>query len=59
MLKKFRPGMRLASVCEVQKANDLSNGVLGYILRKFWSRNEDFMFWNYTELAVYDLEVRR
>jgi hypothetical protein len=49
--------MKLATVCEVRRANELSNGALGNILRKFWSKNEAMMFWNYTELAVYELEV--
>ena len=53
---KSQKGMKLATVCEVRKANDLSQGILGNILRKFWSRNEHTMFWNYTELAIYELE---
>jgi hypothetical protein len=41
----------------VERANFLSDGILGKILRDFWSRDGDISFWNFTELAVYELEV--
>jgi len=51
--------LRLATVCEVEKANRLSDGVLGQILRNFWSRDNHISFWNYTEIAFYELQVLR
>jgi hypothetical protein len=51
------PHLRLATVCEVEKANRVSFGILAKILRNFWSRNNFIQFWNFTELAVYELEV--